>query len=185
MKNNSPWGSIQFNTPVLAGAKPANSGSTLKDKMAEAYQIQAEQAAANEYLTKAMDPMVELLKMRLANRTPLIVMRPIQYETSMLKSQVSARNSLKKGLDSKIEDSFYNGGNNQETQQNDSYIDTVDTIYPGTQLLFKGLNPGLKEFVFEDAVGNQYNISYSYRNQLLTQTDIFEKVREYFDKIGG
>ncbi len=130
-----------------------------------------EQQAAEAYLAKAMPAMVALLEYKLRIGEPLLVMRPLRYQTS----------EIQKG--DAIDDSFYRG-NSQNEKVNDKFTDVIKTILPGTQLVLKSLDTALSEFVFEDGMGKEHAMSFAERNNLLTQTSIFEEVRNYLEVKG-
>ena len=130
-----------------------------------------EQQKATSYLIKAMPAMLKALEMRISSGQPLYVMRPLRYTTSLLKSQ----------LEDDLDKSFYN---TDKSGAGDKFVDVVKTINPGTQLVLKGLDPNLKEFIFNDGEGKEHPISYDDRNRLLTQTDIFETVQKLFESKG-
>src|SRR5882672_6042591 len=67
--------------------------------------IRAEQEQAQAYLQKAFPALVKLLEMRLTAGDPLIVMRPLRYQTSVLKSE----------MEDDIDKSFYNTGGSGES----------------------------------------------------------------------
>jgi hypothetical protein len=138
---------------------------------AKSNRIADEQAKAISYLQKAMHPMLTLLNIRLTNGEPLTVLRPLRYNTSMLKSQ----------MEDDIDRSFYN---NSKNPQNDKFVDVVKTINPGTQIVLKALDPTMREFIFVDLMGKEHPISYDDRNSLLTQTDIFETVQKLLESKG-
>lgn len=139
--------------------------------MAKADKLREEQEQAQSYLVKAMHPMLKLLEIRLQSGSPLLVMRPLSYQTSMLKSQ----------MEDELDRSFYNTDKNP---QQDKFVDTVKTINPGTQIVLKSLDPNLREFIFVDGLGKEHAISYDDRNKLLTQTDIFETVKQFLETKG-
>jgi hypothetical protein len=160
------WGEGKYTAAVRPG-----SYRTFNEYLAKAEAMQAEQAKANEYLQKAFPAMATLLQIRMENHEPLLVMRPLRYQTSVLKSQ----------LEDDVDRSFYN---NHKNPQQDKFVDTVKTINPGTMIVLKGLDPNLQEFIFQDGMGNEHAISYSDRNAILTQTDIFESVQKLFESKG-
>lgn len=161
------WGA-----PKIASAKRApGTYSSFRELMEKSNAIAAEQAEAEAYLAKAMPALVALLEYKLRNREPLIVMRPLRYQTSEIHKS------------DEIEDSFYRG-NSQNERVNDKFTDVVKTIMPGTQLMLKSLDMPLQEFVFEDAVGNEHALNFAERNNLLTQTNIFEEVRQFMEAKG-
>lgn len=143
--------------------KPGSYGS-MREKFAKARIQEQEQDAANEYLKKAQVPMSTLLDMRLQERQPLIVMRPLSYVTSVMNTEDE-------------DDGFYNMSKSSAPK----FVDKRVTVLPGTQLLIKALDPHLQEFIFEDGTGKEHAISFAYRNALLTQTDIWETTQKYFE----
>lgn len=152
----------------MPGKKRPGQYANLREWLGKAEAMREEQAEAQAYLQKAGPAMAKLLELRLLDRTPLIVMRPFSYETSVLES--STQDALDRG--------FYKSDQNKP----DKFINVRKTITPGTQLIIKALDPNLQEFVFEDGVGVEHSISFDYRNALMTQTDIFETVRNLFSQ---
>jgi hypothetical protein len=107
------------------------------------------------------------LEYKLQAREPLVVMRPLRYQTSdIFKADA-------------VDDAFYN--NSKRNQGEAKYTDVVKTILPGTQLMLKSLDMSLQEFVFNDAMGNEHAINFADRNALMTQTSIFEEVRNFLE----
>jgi hypothetical protein len=45
-------------------------------------------------------------------------------------------------------------------------------------------NMSLQEFIFKDGMGNEHCLNFSEKNNLLTQTSIFEEVRNYLETKG-
>lgn len=156
--------------PKLTSAKkrPGEYGS-YQEFLQKANALREEQEQANEYLAKSMPAMVKLLELRMVNKEPLIVMRPLQYQTSTLG-----------GIKDEEDDGFYNVRKSQNF--NAKFVDVLMTINPGTQLIFKSLDPQMQEFIFEDSLGKEHAISFADRNKLLTQTNIFETIKNYFEK---
>lgn len=139
--------------------------SSYKEFLQKAQALQEEQRIAQEYLKKALPVMSELLRIRLKSNTPLIVMRPLNFQTSKLSGDG--------------DDGFY-----KSNQPSSKFVDVIETILPGTQLRLKSLDTVLNEFVFEDALNKEYAINFSDRNLLLTQTDIFETTKKFFEERG-
>jgi hypothetical protein len=167
MKKVVTWGS-----PKIASAKKAaGSYGSYAEFLAKSNAIHAEQELANEYLSKAMPALVALLDYKLRNHEPLIVMRPLRYQTSDVAKA------------DPVDDAFYN--NSKRSSQGEAkYTDVIRTILPGTQLMLKSLDMTLQEFVFNDAMGNEHAISFVDRNALMTQTSIFEEVRSFLETKG-
>lgn len=161
---------VVWGTPKVLKPVPKGGYSSMKEKLAKANALRLEQELAQQYLQTIKPALQKVLEFRLAKGEPLIVMRPLRYQTSLLKSQ----------MEDEIDRSFYNQGSSQN--ENDSFVDVMQTINPGTRLVLKSLDPNLREFIFKDGEGREHPISYDDQNKLLTQTDIFETVREYLSK---
>lgn len=157
----------------VQAARPAGTYSSYAEYLTKAERFREEQASAQAYLAKAELPMLKLLELRFTKGEPLIVMRPLRYQTSEIEG--SNHDELDK--------SFYNTHKSSNDKMS-KFIDVVKTIYPGTQLMLKGLDTQMREFIFTDGGGKEHAISFDERRALLTQTDIFETVREYFEKQG-
>lgn len=154
------WGQPQLqnpNSPFLKGKK------TFKEAWAQGQKFEAEQAEAQAYLLKAMPAMVALLEYKLKNQEPLVVMRPLRYQTSELPEQ----------------DGFY-----KSDSQRPVFKDVIKTILPGTQIVLKSLDMSLQEFVFQDAQGNEHCLNFTERNNLMTQTNVFEQVKSFLETKG-
>lgn len=157
------WGEPQFqnpNSPFLRKSK------SFKEMWEAGQQLEREQEEAQAFLTKAMPAMVALLEYKLRNREPLVVMRPLRYQTSEVQSE--------------DDDGFYKSSSSNVPR----FKDVIKTILPGTQLLLKSLDMTLQEFVFEDALGNEHAVNFAERNNLMTQTSIFEEVKKFLEAKG-
>lgn len=161
---------VVWQQPKITSARKPGTYGSFREFMEKANKFRAEQEEAQNYLVKAMPAMVKLLEIKMTNKEPLTVMRPLTYQTS----------GLEKSQMDEIDRAYYRGS---QTQQNkpDKFVDYNVTINPGTQLVLKGLDVPLREFLFEDAQGNEHSISFDDRNKLLTQTDIFETVRNLLE----
>ncbi len=168
MKKKVSWPEASVHSPL----KKSGSYGSYREFLAKANELQAEQQQAIDYLTKAMPAMVKLLEMKIMNKEPLIVMRPLHYQTS----------DFAKSQHDEIDDSFYNTKKSDNGGDPGKFVDMIKVINPGTQLMFKSLDPHLQEFIFEDAMGKEHAISFDDRNKILTQTNIFETVRQYFEE---
>lgn len=162
---------VTWDQPKIASAavKPGHYRS-FAEFMAKANALAEEQQAAEAYLQKAMPAMVALLEFKMRTREPLLVMRPLRYQTS----------EIVKG--DAIDDAFYN--RRSDDRPADKFTDVIKTILPGTQLILKSLDTALSEFIFEDGMGNEHCLSFSERNNLMTQTSVFEEVRNYLETKG-
>ena len=160
MKKVVKWTEPVLQKNFVGGVKPR----TFKELWDRGQKLEKEQQEAFEYMNKAMPVMVTLLEYKLMHREPLVVMRPLVYQTSDLESKQD-------------EDGFYN----VRKSGREKFVDVKRTIMPWTQLLLKGLDPTLQEFIFEDGTGKEHSISYMDRDKLLTQTSIFEEIKAYFE----
>ena len=164
MSKNIDWS----NGYVHKVPRAAGEYASFREKMEKAHDVLDEQRRAQEYLAKASFPMAKLLEIRMSKGEPLIVMRPLMYQTSGFAEEEE-------------DDGFYV---KKSEQVNPKFVDITVTIHPGTQLVLKSLNPSLQQFVFEDAMGKEHEISYTQKDLLMTQTDIFETVQKYFETQG-
>jgi hypothetical protein len=78
------------------------------------------------------------------------------------------------------DDGFYQ--NSASDGRNSRFVDVEEIIYPGTQLVLKSLDAPMQEFIFEDGTGKEHALNFSYRNQLMTQTDVFETVKQLLEE---
>lgn len=162
---------VNWGAPKIASANRApGTYNSFQELLEKSNAIRAEQEAAQAYLQKAMPALVALLDFKLRHQEPLIVMRPLRYQTS----------EIVKG--DAIDDAFYN--RRPDEKPNDKFTDVIKTIMPGTQLMLKSLDTALQEFVFTDAVGNEHALHFTERNNLLTQTNIYEEVKQFLEGQG-
>lgn len=143
---------IQRNLSGNANVEPKYSSG--KDRLQKAFELEKEQEAAREMLNKAMPAMSALLKCRLQSKTPLVVQRPLVYQSSELRT-------------------YTNGAKFEDVQK---------SVYPGTQLILKSLDPNMQEFIFEDQEGNEVVLPYTSQIQLMTQTNIYEDVKKFIEE---
>jgi hypothetical protein len=154
------WGAPQLqnpNSPMIKATK------TFKQMWEAGQKLEHEQRTAQEYLQKATPAMVAILEYKLKNNEPLIVMRPLNYQTSEIGSDEG--------------DGFYVN----KSAADPKFRDVVKTILPGTALMLKSLDMSLQEFIFVDGQNNEHAINFADRNSLMTQTNVFEEVRKYFE----
>lgn len=157
---------VSWGDPKIASAKRApGTYSSFQELLQKSNAIRAEQEEAQAYLQKAMPAMIALLEYKLRNQEPLVVMRPLRYQTSALNTEE--------------DDGFY-----KSQAQDPKFKDVFKTIMPGTQLVLKSLDMALQEFVFVDAMGNEHALNFAERNNLLTQTSIFEEVKQFLETKG-
>lgn len=159
MEKKVVWG-----PPKISSAKQRpGTYRTYGEFLAKANAIQQEQEKAQEFLRKAMPAMVALFEYKLRHNEPLVVMRPLRYQTSEL------------NIDP--DDSFYKSSSTSQPR----FIDKIKTILPGSQLMLKSLDMSLQEFVFVDAQGNEHGLNFSERDNLLTQTAIYEETLKFLE----
>lgn len=163
MKKTVNWG----NAHLASNLRPPGTYGSYRELLEKSQAIRAEQEQAEEYLKKANPVMVALLEYKLQAREPLVVMRPLRYQTSDIAKA------------DEVDDAFYN--RRSSSQGESKYTDIIKTILPGTQLMLKSLDMSLQEFVFNDAMGQEHAISFADRNALMTQTSIFEEVRSFLE----
>lgn len=159
------WGEPTFQSNFLGGKKP----KTFKELWKAGQELEKEQQEAQAYLAKAMPAMVALLEYKLKHNEPLVVMRPLRYQTSEIQKS------------DEIDDAFYRRRDDERPKK---FVDVIKTIMPGTQLVLKGLDNTLEEFIFQDALGNEHALNYSERNNLMTQTNVFEEVKQFLKTKG-
>lgn len=145
---------------VTSAKRAAGSYGSFKEFANKQNALAEEQARAQEFLGKAFPVMLTLLEHRLRNQEPLVVMRPLRYQTSELEKSEDPRGNARGA----------------------KFVDRIAVINPGTQLVLKAIDPTLQEFVFEDAQQREYAINFVERNNLMTQTDIYEVAKKYLEK---
>jgi len=160
MSKKVSWGPAK----VSSANRAPGTYNSFQELIQKSNALLAEQQEAQEYLKKAMPALVALLEYKLKNQEPLIVMRPLRYQTSEIAG-------------SEENDGFYSV---RKSESNPKFTDVIRTIMPGTRLMLKSLDMSLQEFVFEDGRGKEHALNFAERDNLLTQTNIFEEVRNYF-----
>lgn len=160
---------VRWDAPKIASAKLIKGGyKSFHDMFKKAVDREEEQRQADAYLQKMMPALVALLEYKLAHGEPLLVMRPLNYQTSVMQSDE--------------DDGFYSVSKSQDEKELVKFVDVMRTITPGTQLILKSLDPVLQEFVFNDARGKEHAINYQDRDKLLTQTTIYEEVKGLLER---
>jgi len=161
-----PHGSRSVNKPKY---------SSHKEYMAKAQETMVQQQLAEETLRKAQPAMETLLKSRLMSKTPIVVQRPVVYQTSEMKTTYE-----------QIEDRENGGWKDDLDNARGSYFEDVQkAIRPGTELILKSLDPNLQEFIFEDQNKNEVVIPYAAQQQLMVNTNIYEDVNEFLQNYEG
>lgn len=152
---------------ISSAERAPGSYGSFRELVNKAEGLRAEQEKAEAFLRKAMPFMLAILEHRLKYNEPLTVMRPLRFQTSELQSQQDDN------------DGFYNTRKSETV--NDKFVDVIKTILPGTQLLLKAIDPNLQEFIFVDALNKEYALNFVERNNLMTQTDIYESTMKYLE----
>lgn len=124
-----------------------------KEKMQKAFADMKEQEVIKENLNKMLPAMQQLLLIRMKNKTPLKVMRPLRYTTHELQK-----------------------GNIQGQAVATHFVDVVKVINPGTELVLKSLDHNLQQFIFQTSNGEEIEMNYAEQENLLMQTDVYETV---------
>lgn len=157
------WGPPQLrdpNSPFLKGQK------TFKQVWERAQKVEQEQKQALEYLQKAMPGMTAIFDLKVQRNEPFVVMRPLNYTTSVLETEED-------------DDGFYNV---RKSEKMPKFVNVNRTIMPGTCLILKTIDNMMREYVFVDGMGAEHPISMDEKNALMMQTDVFETVKNYFEK---
>lgn len=141
--------------------------NSYQEFLVKANAVASEQNEANEFVAKAFPMMSALLDYKLANQEPLMVMRPLSYQTSDI-------------LKADEDDGFYRNA----SQRPQKFIDVTRMINPGTQLVLKSIQPSMQQFIFVDGMGNEHEISFQDRKNLMSQTNIFEEIKSYLESKG-
>lgn len=143
-----------------------------RDFLQKGLEQEAQQTAQHEFLAKAQPAMEALLKCRIEDKTPLVVIRPIQFTASELVHQYEQFWDDKKS-------EFVNG----EIQYS-SFQDVRKSIPTGTQLILKSLDPNVQEFIFADQNGEEVVVPYEAKQALLLNTNVYEDTINFINKTG-
>lgn len=143
-----------------------NQYSSGKEKMQKAFveMQKAEQIQAD--LNKMMPAMNQLLLIRMKNKTPLKIMRPLRYTTSVWSNE------------DEDDDGFYKSSSNVSIPK---FVDKVKVLKPGTEIILKSLDPQLNQFIFSTSLGEEIELNYNEKMNILTQTDIYESVLNFMN----
>lgn len=125
--------------------------SSGKDLLSKAFAAEQAQKSVIVNLDKAMPLAEKLLAMRIHNKTPLKVMRPLHYRSS----------ELQKG--------------------SSQFVDVTKSIYPGVDLHIKMVDYPMQELVFSASNGEEIAINFADSKQILLNTDIYETVMQVID----
>ena len=159
MSNNKKidWESIYTN-PIPKKNQSGQDVVPHKERMRKAFEEAEEIQKAQRNLQALMPALDQLLLIRMKNHTPIKVVRPLVYRTQEF----------------------------HKSEQGAGFQDTQKVINPGTELIFKSLNKSLMAFMFEDSKsGEEYEIYWADKNQLLLNTDVYSVVYNMFGKEKG
>lgn len=156
--------------PLPGAAQPKY--RTGREWMEKAQSEMAEEKQRQEYMAKAYPAAEALLKCRMEDRTPITVVRPFRYEASEL-----VHNYDQQWDDSKGE--WVNG-----EVRNSSFQNVAKSIPVGTQLVIKGLDHNLQEFIFVNQNGEEVVIPYQAKQALIMQTNILDDVVKFIEEQG-
>lgn len=153
---------VVWSDPKLP-SKPAGQYATYAEFAAKANERLAQQQEAQALMAKCMPAMLKLLEIKMVNGEPLNVVRPLNY----------------------MSDEMHKSYNSLGEATGAQFKSVRKTIGAGTKLLFKSFDSVLGEFIFTDTrSGEEHAITSDQRNALLTQTDIFETIRDLINKQG-
>lgn len=158
---------VTWDAPKLHKAEgTGKKARTFKEMWERGQQVEKEQQEAQAYLQKAMPGMQAIFDLKAQRGEPFVVMRPLNYMTS--------------GLNVEEDDGFYAVKKSEQPK----FVDQQKTIMPGTSLILKAVDSVLNEYIFVDGRGKEHAISMDQKNAILTQTDVFETVKQYLDLKG-
>ena len=164
MSNNKKidWESIYTN-PIPKKNQSGQDVVPHKERMRKAFEEAEEIQKAQRNLQALMPALDQLLLIRMKNHTPIKVVRPLVYRAQEF-------------YKSEYGDVIY-------SSRNEAFGDTQKVINPGTELIFKSLNKSLMSFLFEDSKsGEEYEIYWADKQQLLLNTDVYSVVYNMFGK---
>lgn len=156
------WGPPQLVDPNSPFAKKQGF-SSLAEKFQAAQMERDEVEGAELFLQKARPAMLALLEIKMRNREPIYVMRPIAYEGTGFEKSYDPRDP--------------------SIVINSKPVVERKMLLPGNRILFKSIDPNLHLFIFEDPRGEEVEIPFNDRDLLLTKTDIYEQVKNFMESI--
>jgi hypothetical protein len=158
---------IDWNALYREPKKPAPGHfASGKELMAAAYQKHLEQERIQKSLQNYLPAMNALFTIRMAQKTPIVIMRDFQYQTSEI---VHDRewNYKSQEFDGEIRSSRFQ--------------DVTKVLRPGTTLMVKSIDTIMKEFIFEDQTGQEIIIPMSAQQALMRQSNIYESTVDYYN----
>ncbi len=148
MKKIVDWDSISSNPFEQRDLGNKGKFSSGKEFMAKAYESAEAQKAAQEQVNNLLPALNQLLLIRLKNKAPIHITKSLPYQASEL---VKSENSA-------------------------FYQDTQKVIHPGDHLILKSNNTTLQSFLFENSQGEEVEIFWADKDNLLFNTDIYNVV---------
>jgi len=142
--------------------------SSGRDLLQKALEREEEQKKVHQNFQKALPAMNALLKCRLEEKTPLMVIRELRYQASDMVHQRAWNPAT---------------GENDGEVTHSSFTDVIKSVKPGTRLLLKAVDNTMQEFIFSDQNGEELIIPFSAKQQLMTQTNIYESVVAFLNKL--
>ena len=154
--------------PDITQGKGASSQyRSMKEKFAKAYEDLAVQEKIQKEFNEKLPMLKSLLMVRMTDRTPLTVMRPLVYTTEILSS------------DQEEDDGFYAINKSEEKMPDFRSVQKV--IEPGTKMTFMHLEKSLNQLWFMTDEGQEVGIYLEEQVNLMTQTDIYESVVSFLN----
>lgn len=143
-----------YNDPCKRVVNAQGKYSSGKDMLKKSFEMAKQMEEIEKNMKELLPVMSKLFEIRLQNRTPLKVMRPINYETcEMVKSE-----------------------------KNEGYVNTWKTIHTGDELLLKSFDHNCHLFIFTNRAGEELEIAYTDYQKLLTNSDIYEVCSSIYKK---
>ena len=124
-----------------------------KEMMTKSFEREQEAQEAKETMAKAFPVMNELFMIRYRNNTPLTVMRPLTFQSSVL----------------------------QKGYGNAKYVDTNLTLKPGTILTLESVDTTMGEFLFKSDKDEDIAIPFTNKNNIFMNTDLYETAKLYLE----
>lgn len=149
--------------PDITQGKGATSKyRNMKEKFQKAYAEMEEQKEIERQYNEILPLMKSLLLVKMTNKTPLVVKRPLPYTTEALGGQEDE------------DDGFY--AINKSAEKLPEFQSVQKVIQPGTELTFIQLEKSMNQLWFKTDSGEEIGIYLEEQGNLMTQTDIYETV---------
>lgn len=161
MSKTIDWGKTF--QPKIGNASTGSKNPSPQEMLLKGREAHIQQSKQKEFLQKAQPALEAVLKCRMEDRTPLKVMRPLSYVTSELEKSRTGEGEVVGGR----------------------FIDVQKSLVPGTELIFKSIDSNLQEFIFENQRGEEVALPFTAKQQLMLQTDIYERVVNFINSQQG